>query len=64
MTLGPDLNNVITRNYITPCTITVPKTYVHRIEALSTDVSFIEIQTGSYLEEDDIMRYEDDYDRL
>lgn len=44
-------------------TIHIKKEEIHRIEALSTDVVFIEIQKGDYLEEDDIVRYEDDYDR-
>jgi mannose-6-phosphate isomerase-like protein (cupin superfamily) len=36
---------------------------LHRIEALNTPVEFIEIQTGSYFGEDDIIRLEDDYGR-
>lgn len=35
----------------------------HRIAALNNPVEFIEIQTGTYFGEDDIIRYEDDYDR-
>lgn len=35
----------------------------HRIAALDNPVEFIEVQTGSYFGEDDIVRYEDDYDR-
>jgi mannose-6-phosphate isomerase-like protein (cupin superfamily) len=37
----------------------------HRVKNVQQeDLIFIEIQTGDYLEEDDIVRYEDDYDRL
>ncbi|HUW77587.1 MAG TPA: phosphomannose isomerase type II C-terminal cupin domain [Candidatus Nanopelagicaceae bacterium] len=36
----------------------------HRIGATgSQELSFIEIQTGTYFGEDDIVRYEDDYGR-
>lgn len=39
---------------------------VHRVEAEGTDddLVFIEIQTGDYLGEDDIIRYEDDFGRV
>jgi mannose-6-phosphate isomerase-like protein (cupin superfamily) len=38
---------------------------VHRVEAegADDDLVFIEIQTGEYLGEDDIVRYEDDFGR-
>ena len=37
---------------------------VHRAEAVgSGDVTFIEVQTGTYFGEDDIERFEDDYGR-
>lgn len=43
----------------------VPKETKHRIENTgTTDLVFIEIQTGTYFGEDDIVRYEDDYNRL
>jgi len=35
----------------------------HRIEALDTPVEFIEVQTGTYFGEDDIVRLDDDYGR-
>lgn len=35
----------------------------HRAEATKTDLDVIEIQTGDYLGEDDIVRYEDKYGR-
>jgi mannose-6-phosphate isomerase len=36
---------------------------LHRIEATTEDIVFIESQKGDYLEEDDIVRIEDDYAR-
>ena len=36
---------------------------LHRIEAVDDIVEFIEIQTGTYFGEDDIIRVEDDYGR-
>ena len=37
----------------------------HRLEnKLNDPLHIIEIQTGSYFGEDDIQRYEDDYDRI
>jgi mannose-6-phosphate isomerase-like protein (cupin superfamily) len=35
----------------------------HRVMALGGQLTIIEVQTGSYLGEDDIVRYEDDYGR-
>ena len=46
-------------------TIIIPVTSKHRIENNGNDVVvFIEIQTGSYFGEDDIVRIKDDYNRL
>jgi mannose-1-phosphate guanylyltransferase / mannose-6-phosphate isomerase len=44
----------------------IPKETLHRIENLdeSENVEFVETQIGDYLEEDDIIRYEDDYGRI
>ena len=43
----------------------IHKKVKHRIENNGNlDVVFVEIQTGSYLGEDDIIRYEDDYNRV
>jgi mannose-6-phosphate isomerase-like protein (cupin superfamily) len=44
----------------------IPKETLHRIENTSDqeDVEFVETQIGEYLEEDDIVRYEDDYKRV
>jgi mannose-6-phosphate isomerase len=36
---------------------------LHRIEAQESPVEFIEVQTGTYFGEDDIVRIEDDYGR-
>ncbi len=44
--------------------ITIRKEQKHRIENRGDDkVTFIEIQTGNYFGEDDIVRYQDDYKR-
>ena len=44
--------------------VEIPRGSVHRIENPgTTDLSFIEIQTGDYFGEDDIERMEDDYGR-
>ncbi len=44
---------------------TVPRTVHHRIANISSidPLEIIEIQTGDYLGEDDIVRMEDDYER-
>lgn len=43
----------------------VPKTVIHRLENIGEEVlEIIEVQTGQYLEEDDIIRLEDLYGRL
>ena len=45
--------------------IYIPTESRHRLEnKLNDPLHIIEIQTGSYFGEDDIQRYEDDYDRL
>jgi len=45
--------------------IHIPCGAMHRIENHGDDdLIFIEIQTGAYLGEDDIVRYEDDYARI
>jgi len=44
--------------------IFIPAQSKHRVENREEeDLIFIEVQTGTYLGEDDIVRYEDDYDR-
>jgi mannose-1-phosphate guanylyltransferase/mannose-1-phosphate guanylyltransferase/mannose-6-phosphate isomerase len=43
----------------------IPAGARHRIKnAGKEDVVFIEVQTGTYLGEDDIIRYEDDFNRV
>ncbi len=44
----------------------IEKEAKHRIENYGTeeDVIFVEVQTGDYLGEDDIIRYEDDFNRI
>ncbi len=45
--------------------IYIPQGVKHRIEnKTSKKVVFIEVQTGSYFGEDDIIRLEDDYNRI
>lgn len=45
--------------------VNIKKQQIHRIQNTSSTkiLVFIEVQLGSYLEEDDIIRYEDDYNR-
>lgn len=46
-------------------TILIPRKSKHRIENITDEILvFIEIQTGDYFNEDDIIRVEDDYNRL
>lgn len=43
----------------------IPLKSRHRIENIGKeDLLFVEVQTGDYLGEDDIVRYEDDYKRV
>jgi mannose-1-phosphate guanylyltransferase/mannose-6-phosphate isomerase len=45
--------------------IDIPKKSIHRIENIHDDIlEIIEVQKGAYLAEDDIVRIEDDYDRV
>ena len=45
--------------------IHIPKGSKHRIKNVGTEVlSFVEVQTGDYFGEDDIVRYQDDYNRV
>ena len=44
--------------------IDIPKNAIHRIQnSGERNLTFIEIQSGSYFGEDDILRFEDDYGR-
>ncbi|MEW6008452.1 MAG: mannose-1-phosphate guanylyltransferase/mannose-6-phosphate isomerase [Candidatus Omnitrophota bacterium] len=45
--------------------IYIPKGTKHRLENITNlPLKIVEVQTGNYLEEDDIKRFEDDFDRL
>mgnify|MGYP000007164783 FL=1 len=53
------------RDYHSGQTILIPLGVKHRIENKGVKkLIFIEVQTGSYFGEDDIIRIEDDYNRL
>ena len=59
ITIGTDIR-ILEANQ----SVYVPKTVKHRIENIGeSDLRFIEVQTGAYLEEDDIVRISDDYKR-
>jgi mannose-6-phosphate isomerase len=46
-------------------TVLIPQGVKHRIENKGSEkVVFIEVQTGTYFGEDDIVRIEDDYKRV
>ncbi len=57
MTLGEETFEVKKGDYIH-----IPKEELHTIEGIE-ETEFIEVQMGDYLEEDDIVRVEDKYDR-
>ena len=45
--------------------IYIPKGAIHRLQNLGTDdLILVEVQLGNYLGEDDIKRYQDDYNRV
>ena len=45
--------------------VEIPHKVVHRVENIDQEpLVFLEVQTGSYFGEDDIIRIEDDYNRL
>ena len=59
------LSNNTFREYITGESTIIPKKSLHRIENKSDfRVVIIEVQNGEYLEEDDIIRFQDDYKRV
>ena len=52
------------KEYTEGDTILIPQGFKHRIENKGIEkVIFIEVQTGNYFGEDDIVRIEDDYNR-
>lgn len=55
-----------TKDYYYGDVIQIPHGMKHRIEnpSSSEDCVFIEVQLGTYFGEDDIVRIEDDYDRI
>ena len=56
--------NDVERKYSAGDTILIPQGMKHRIENQGTETTvFIEVQTGSYFGEDDIVRLDDDYNR-
>ena len=55
----------IEKNHSKGETVLIPQGAKHRIENKGLEkVVFIEVQTGSYFGEDDIVRIEDDYNRI
>lgn len=57
--VGKDVLNLEINHHIY-----IPKQTLHRIENHTEEIAeIIEVQIGDYLEEDDIIRYEDDYNR-
>jgi mannose-1-phosphate guanylyltransferase/mannose-1-phosphate guanylyltransferase/mannose-6-phosphate isomerase len=62
--IGKDLNSLETKRLQTNQSIYIPLGDIHRlVNPGKTDLHLIEVQTGSYLGEDDIVRYEDIYNR-
>jgi mannose-6-phosphate isomerase len=56
--------NGIKEEYEVGMTILIPQGTKHRVENLGTEkLVFIEVQTGTYFGEDDIVRIEDIYNR-
>ena len=54
----------VVKEYSKGQTINIPKGVKHRIENKGKEkIIFIEVQTGTYFGEDDIVRVEDDYNR-
>jgi mannose-6-phosphate isomerase-like protein (cupin superfamily) len=59
VTLGEEIITLKKRQ-----TVFIPEKAKHRIEnPEKEDLVFIEVQTGTYLGEDDITRFQDDFDR-
>jgi len=62
-TSGFDLEDLETELVSPGHTLEIPSGMLHRIKAGATDLTFIEVQLGTYFGEDDIERFEDDYGR-
>ena len=53
------------RDYKAGEVVQIPQGVVHRMENRTTEpMYFIEVQYGTYFGEDDIVRIEDDYNRI
>lgn len=64
VTLGPDTGNLEQVDLPEDRSIDIPLGWVHRLENLTDrPVAIVEVQSGDYLEEDDIERYDDVYGR-
>jgi mannose-1-phosphate guanylyltransferase / mannose-6-phosphate isomerase len=64
VTLGPDMKSLKTTTVGERQSVDIPRGAVHRVANRgATPLTIIEVQTGEYLGEDDIVRLEDDYGR-
>lgn len=64
VTIWKDKNNLEKKLVIDNESIYIPKTYIHSLHNVWKEVlEIIEVQVWSYLEEDDIVRFEDRYER-
>ena len=55
----------VVKDYNKGQTVIIPQGVKHRIENKGTEkIVFIEVQTGTYFGEDDIVRIKDDYNRV
>ena len=63
--IGYTTINGVEKDFSNGDTIIIPQGVKHRIENRGSEkLVFIEVQTGSYFGEDDIVRVEDDYNRI
>ena len=63
VTKGQDMNDLVDDLLEVGDDIHIPATWIHRISAGPTGVTFIEVQNGTYFGEDDIERFQDDFGR-
>lgn len=64
VTRGPSLTQLETVDLEKNQSIDIPLGWIHRLEnPTDTPTAIVEVQSGSYLEEDDITRYDDVYGR-
>ena len=62
--IGADLASVVEQDYTHGQHLFIPLGHIHRLTNRTTEpVEIIEVQCGSYLGEDDIVRYQDVYGR-